>query len=97
MKLLLTAIFVRLITFIKKTGKGNYPVIVLTTPKGWTGPKEVGSKRMEGSFRAHQVPLTIDSDEDLNLLYEWLKSYHPENLFDAKDKIKKDTFCSICS
>lgn len=67
-----------------------YPFIILKSPKGWTGPKVVDNKKIEGTFRAHQVPLTIDNDEDLNLLYEWLKSYHPENLFDAKGKLKKD-------
>ena len=52
---------------IKTRGSGNYPMIVLTTPKGWTGPKEVDSKKIEGSFRAHQVPIPITHD-------------HPENL-----------------
>ena len=65
---------------IKKTGKGDYPMIVLTTPKGWTGPKEVNGKKVEGSFRAHQVPIVIDKNnqDTLKQLEKWLKSYHPE-------------------
>lgn len=77
------------ITRIKKTGSGSYPVIILTTPKGWTGPKEVAGKKMEGSFRAHQVPLPItrDNPENLKLLEKWLRSYHPEELFDEKGRL----------
>lgn len=77
---------------IKKVGKGNYPMIVLTTPKGWTGPKEVEKKRIEGSFRAHQVPITIsrDNPENIKLLEKWLRSYHPEELFDSNGSLKKD-------
>lgn len=77
---------------IKKTGTGSYPMIVLTTPKGWTGPKQVGAKRMEGSFRAHQVPIPItrDSQENLKVIENWLLSYHPEELFDAKGRLIKE-------
>ena len=59
-----------------------WPMIVLRTPKGWTGPKVVDGQQIEGSFRAHQVPLTMESPEHLELLKEWLESYHPEELFD---------------
>ena len=59
-----------------------WPMIVLRTPKGWTGPKVVDGKQIEGSFRAHQVPLTMESPEHLDLLKEWLESYHAEELFD---------------
>ena len=61
----------------------------MTTPKGWTGPKEVAGKKMEGSFRAHQVPLPItrDNPENLKLLEKWLRSYHPEELFDEKGRL----------
>ena len=76
----------------RKTGKGEVPMIVLTTPKGWTGPKEVASKKIEGSFRAHQVPITISRDDpsNLKLLEKWLMSYHPEELFDANGKLNKE-------
>ena len=77
---------------IKKTGKGDYPMIVLTTPKGWTGPKEVNGKKVEGSFRAHQVPIVIDKNnqDTLKQLEKWLKSYHPEDLFDDQGRLHKD-------
>lgn len=77
---------------IKTRGSGNYPMIVLTTPKGWTGPKEVDSKKIEGSFRAHQVPIPITHDhpENLKLLERWLKSYNIDNLFDAKGRLIKE-------
>ena len=73
--------------------KVYYPMIILRTPKGWTGPKEVDGKKIEGSFRAHQVPITIEDEKHLVLLENWLKSYHPEELFDSfgrlKDEIRK--------
>ncbi len=77
---------------VRKAGKGNYPVIILTTPKGWTGPKEVDSKKIEGSFRSHQVPIPItrDKQENLKLLEKWLLSYHPEELFDEKGRLIKE-------
>jgi xylulose-5-phosphate/fructose-6-phosphate phosphoketolase len=63
----------------------RWPMIVLRTPKGWTGPKEVDGKPAEGSFRSHQVPLAeVRSRPDhLAALEEWLRSYGPEELFDA--------------
>ena len=83
---------VRDIDKIKKTGKGSYPMIVLTTPKGWTGPKELNGKKIEGSFRSHQVPVTIsrDNPENLKLIEKWLKSYKPEELFDDKGRLIKE-------
>ena len=77
---------------IKKTGVGNYPVIVLTTPKGWTGPKEIDLKKIEGSFRAHQVPVAItrDNQENIKTLEKWLLSYHPEELFDSNGRLVKE-------
>ena len=77
---------------VKTRGTGMYPVIVLTTPKGWTGPKEIESKKIEGSFRSHQVPIPISKEhpENLPLLEKWLKSYHPEKLFDEKGKLIKE-------
>lgn len=82
---------VRDIEKIKRDGEGIYPMIILTTPKGWTGPKEVDDKKIEGSFRAHQVPITVNSDhpENLVLLERWLKSYHVEDLFDEHGKLIK--------
>ncbi len=70
----------------------KWPMIVFRTPKGWTGPKEFDRKKIEGTFRAHQVPIPIDRDniETLNLLEAWLKSYHPEELFDESGKLRSD-------
>lgn len=59
-----------------------YPMIVLRTPKGCTGPKLVEGKKVEGTFRSHQVPIPLENDEELKQLEKWLKSYHPEELFD---------------
>ncbi len=77
---------------IKETGKGTYPMIILTTPKGWTGPKEIDDKKIEGSFRAHQVPITISRDNPVNLplLEKWLRSYKPEELFELNGKLRKE-------
>ena len=69
------------------TTRPIYPMIVLRTPKGWTGPKNVDGKQIEGSFRAHQVPLMMDSPEHLPMLEQWLRSYHPEELFDENGKL----------
>jgi xylulose-5-phosphate/fructose-6-phosphate phosphoketolase len=82
---------------VRKTGKGNYPMIVLTTPKGWTGPKEVDNKKIEGTFRAHQVPIAITKEhpENLDLLEKWLKSYKVDLLFDEKGKLIKE-LKSLC-
>lgn len=70
----------------------KWPMIVFRSPKGWTGPKEFDRKKIEGTFRAHQVPIPIDRDniETLNLLETWLKSYHPEKLFDESGKLRSD-------
>lgn len=64
-----------------------WPMIVLRTPKGWTGPKEVDGQKIEGSFRAHQVPITMEKPEHLELLKEWLLSYRPEELFDENGRL----------
>ena len=64
-----------------------WPMIVLRTPKGWTGPKEVDGQKIEGSFRAHQVPITMEKPEHLDLLEEWLLSYKPEELFDENGRL----------
>lgn len=70
----------------------HWPVILLRTPKGWTGPKEWGGKPIEDSFRSHQVPIPVEQDEMENseALVRWLKSYHPDELFDEKGKLKTE-------
>ena len=75
---------------IKKGEKTLWPMIILKTPKGWTGPKIVNGNKIEGTFKAHQVPLQINTDEDVKLLENWLKSYHPENLFDENGTLTKE-------
>ena len=77
---------------IKAKGTGNYPMIVLTTPKGWTGPKEIEGKKVEGSFRSHQVPIVINQQhpENLPLLEKWLKSYKVDSLFDLNGHLVKE-------
>ena len=67
-----------------------WPMIVLRTPKGWTGPKIVDNKEIEGTFRAHQVPIDMTKENHLELLENWLKSYHPEELFDAIGKLRPE-------
>ena len=67
-----------------------WPMIVLRAPKGWTGPKEVDGKQIEGSFRAHQVPIPMTRAEHLDMLETWLKSYHPEELFDDNYRLKEE-------
>ena len=71
------------------TNRPIWPMIILRTPKGWTGPKVVEEKQIEGSFRSHQVPILIsrENDKNLGLLEQWLKSYHPEELFDENGKL----------
>jgi xylulose-5-phosphate/fructose-6-phosphate phosphoketolase len=68
------------------SGRPRWPAIVLRTPKGWTGPEEVNGLPVEGTFRTHQVPLAdVRSDpEQLGMLEEWMRSYHPEELFDEE-------------
>lgn len=61
----------------------RWPMIILRTPKGWTGPKEVDGKKTEGSWRSHQVPFgNLSNPEHLRLLEQWMRSYRPETLFD---------------
>ena len=75
----------------RETGNAErpkWPMIVLRTPKGWTGPKVVDGQKIEGSFRAHQVPISMENPEEhLKLLNDWLRSYHPEELFDEKGRL----------
>jgi xylulose-5-phosphate/fructose-6-phosphate phosphoketolase len=80
-----------------KAGEGaperpRWPMIVLRTPKGWTGPKEVDGLPAEGTYRAHQVPLAgvRKNPEHLRLLEEWLRSYRPDELFDESGALRED-------
>jgi len=63
----------------------RWPIIVLRSPKGWTGPKEVGGHKVEGSWRAHQVPISdpVTNPKSLSEVEAWMRSYKPEELFDA--------------
>lgn len=74
-----------------RSGENNsrpkWPMIILRTPKGWTGPKIVDDKEIEGTFRAHQVPIMMNKKEHLQILEDWLKSYHPEELFDEEGRL----------
>ncbi len=72
-----------------KPVRPRWPMIVLRSPKGWTGPKEVDGKKVEGFWRAHQVPLgdVRDTPEHLKQLEDWLRSYKPEELFDANGRL----------
>jgi xylulose-5-phosphate/fructose-6-phosphate phosphoketolase len=67
----------------------QYPMIILRSPKGWTGPKEVDGKKVEGFWRSHQVPFAEmkSKPEHLRLLEEWMRSYKPEELFDEQGKL----------
>ncbi|WP_242605278.1 phosphoketolase family protein [Fluoribacter gormanii] len=70
----------------------RWPMIVLKTPKGWTGPKMVDGLQIEGTFRSHQVPLLVDAQHPshLKLLEKWMKSYKPEELFDEHGQLLPD-------
>ncbi len=70
----------------------RWPMIVLRTPKGWTGPKFVDGKPVEGSFRSHQVPLAelTTHPDRLRMLEEWMRSYRPEELFDARGTLRPE-------
>jgi xylulose-5-phosphate/fructose-6-phosphate phosphoketolase len=67
----------------------RWPMIILRSPKGWTGPKVVDGKQVEGTFRAHQVPVEefASKPENLKILETWMKSYHPEELFDNNGRL----------
>src|SRR6185437_1591703 len=64
------------------------PMLVLRSPKGWTGPKSVDGKQTEGNWRSHQVPLThLELPKHLAILESWMKSYRPEELFDKQGRL----------
>jgi xylulose-5-phosphate/fructose-6-phosphate phosphoketolase len=70
----------------------RWPMIILKSPKGWTGPKVVDGLQIEGTFRAHQVPMAVDAahPEHVPLLEAWMKSYKPEELFDENGRLKPE-------
>src|SRR4051794_29429781 len=72
------------------SARPRWPMIVLNSPKGWTGPKIVDGKQVEGTFRSHQVPLSDPSShpEHLKQLEDWLRSYRPQELFDDNGRLK---------
>jgi xylulose-5-phosphate/fructose-6-phosphate phosphoketolase len=74
------------------TARPAWPMLILRTPKGWTGPKFVDGKPVEGTWRAHQVPLDqiFEKPEHLRQLDEWMRSYKPEELFDEKGRFRED-------
>jgi xylulose-5-phosphate/fructose-6-phosphate phosphoketolase len=75
-----------------KTQRPRWPMIVLASPKGWTGPKVVDGKANEGTYRSHQVPLSdpAKNPEHLRQLEDWLRSYRPEELFDGEGRLKAE-------
>jgi xylulose-5-phosphate/fructose-6-phosphate phosphoketolase len=75
-----------------KTERPRWPMIVFTSPKGWTGPKVIDGKANEGTFRSHQVPLSdpAKNPEHLRQLESWLRSYRPEELFDQQGRLKPE-------
>ena len=74
------------------TQRARWPMIILRSPKGWTGPKLVDDKAIEGTFRAHQVPVTNFSaqPEHIAILEQWLQSYRPQELFDPSGKLNAE-------
>jgi len=72
--------------------RSRWPMIILRTPKGWTGPKKVDGLQVEGTFRAHQVPLSEPADrpDHLKMLERWMKSYRPGELFDKTGRLRPE-------
>src|ERR1022692_3257881 len=69
----------------------RWPMIVFRTPKGWTGPKFVDGKPVEGTWRAHQVPIAdFKKPEHLQQLEDWMKSYPPDELFDQRGTLREE-------
>ncbi len=90
---------VRDIAFIQLTARQGtlkqraaWPMLILRSPKGWTGPKMLDGQRIEGTFRSHQVPLTAvrERPDELKMLEDWMRSYHPEALFDADGRLRPE-------
>ncbi len=76
----------------QSTERPHWPMIVLRTPKGWTGPKEVDGQKVEGYWRAHQVPIPVSAEtpEHVKQLEDWMKGYHPEELFEETGALKPE-------
>ena len=74
------------------SGMPTWPMIILRTPKGWTGPKVVDGKPVEGTWRAHQVPVTNfgGNSDHLQILENWMRAYRPEELFDEEGKLRQE-------
>ncbi len=73
------------------TQRPHWPMIILRTPKGWTGPKDVDGHPVEGTFRAHQVPMgEMDKPEHVALLEQWMQRYRPEELFDTTGRLRPE-------
>ena len=74
------------------TERPRWPMLILKTPKGWTGPKMVDGKPVEGTWRSHQVPFSeiFEKPDHLRLLEEWMRSYRPEELFDTKGRFREE-------
>ncbi len=69
----------------------HWPMIVLRSPKGWTGPKEIDGKRIEGTFRSHQVPMgEMDRPDHIHILEQWMQSYRPRELFDDSGRLRSE-------
>ncbi len=70
----------------------RWPMVILRTPKGWTGPKEVDGHKVEGFWRAHQIPVldVLKNPAHLQIVEEWLRSYRPEELFDESGRLKQE-------
>lgn len=75
---------------INENIKFYYPMIILRSPKGWTGIKELNGIKIEGTFHAHQIPITPTNEKELKILENWFRSYHPEELFDNNGILKKE-------
>ena len=73
------------------TARPSWPMIVLRSPKGWTGPKEIDGKQIEGTFRSHQVPMgDMDQPGHIKILEDWMQSYQPRELFDADGRLRPE-------
>lgn len=78
------------IKYSRSNKRPIWPIIILRTPKGWTGPKKVFDKEIEGTFRSHQIPVVVNDEVSLKILEDWLKSYRPEELFDDNGTLIKE-------
>ncbi|MBE0429558.1 MAG: phosphoketolase family protein [Thermoleophilia bacterium] len=81
----------------KNSRRPAWPLIILRTPKGWTGPEDIDGRRIEGNFPSHQLPVTdpANNPEHLKQLQEWLRGYHPESLFDEAGRPLPETI-AVC-